>query len=321
MSYVKKVKKLGKDICPEGSLIRGRTARTAIKSIRENDCGGSGGGEVNPIQYLIDNNYNGPSCDKLLSNWGGRDLTNVLKNVDTSKVKNFTRMFNYCMDLKIIPLFDTSSGTNFYGMFEGCVNSNFDKDTLPLFNLSNAIDVSYMFSGCRQLKSIPLYDTQNVTTMDSTFNNCERLTEIPLLNTSKVTSMQSMFSNCSSLTTIPQFDMSKVSLMSMMFSRCTSLKSILMYGMRCDFNISSSTQFETEDLVTILSNCCSVVNASYTLTIGSTNLTKLDGVYVKETGIERYEGLTLRPCVICESTDEGAMLAIDYFNGKGWTLA
>jgi hypothetical protein len=105
-----------------------------------------------------------------------------------------------------------------------------------------------------------------------------------------------------------------------MFDGCSSLKTILMYGMKYSFSISSSTQFEASDLVTILSNC-QVVTSSVKLTMGTTNLAKLDGVYVKETGVEPYEGITVRPCVICESTDTGAMLATDYFTGKGWTLA
>ncbi|MBR6515939.1 MAG: BspA family leucine-rich repeat surface protein [Bacilli bacterium] len=193
-------------------------------------------------------------------------------------------------------------------------------DYIKNLDTSRVQNFEYMFIGCGSLLTIPLIDTSNGTRMQHMFNTCMQLQYIPQLNTSKVTDMNTMFSNCRALTTIPQLNTSNVTSMGNMFSNCLVLKSILMYGMKVAFDISSSTQFEASDLVTTMSNC-QVVTTSRKLTMGSTNLAKLNNVYVKETGVEPYEGITVRPCVICESTDTGAMLATDYFTSTGWTLA
>jgi hypothetical protein len=191
--------------------------------------------------------------------------------------------------------------------------------SVPLLNTSNVTKMNTIFYNTK-ITTIPQFNTSNVDNMQSFLMSCAELTSVPLLNTSNVTNFQNAFSGCSKLTTIPALDTRKASILNYIFQQCYQLKTILMYGMKVSFDISPSTQFEASDLVTIMSNC-QVVTSSQKLTMGSTNLAKLDGVYVKETGVEPYEGITLRPCVICESTDEGAMLATDYFTAKGWTLA
>ena len=251
--------------------------------------GGSGGSEEDMLQARIDINN---SCYALFCYYKGATV-DYIKNLDTSKITDMTNMFQYCSNLT----------------------------TIPQLNTSNVGNMSSMFINCYNLTSIPLLDTSKVTDMSSMFGNCYTLTTIPQLNTSKVTNMSAMFSSCYNyLTTIPQLNTSKVTNMNSMFKNCLQLKSILMYGMKVKFDISASTLFEASDLVTILSNC-QVLTSSQTLTMGSTNLAKLNGVYVKPTGVELYEGITCNPCVICESTDEGAILATDYFTAKGWTLA
>lgn len=132
--------------------------------------------------------------------------------------------------------------------------------------------------------------TSSVNNMQYMFYQCSSLTSIPKLNTSKVTNMNSMFISCSKLTTIPQFDTSKVTNMTNMFYDCSSLESILMTGMSVNFNISPSTKFTREALVTILNNLATVTSTKK-LTMGSTNLAKL--------------------------TDEDKAIATN----KGWTLA
>ena len=69
-------------------------------------------------------------------------------------------------------------------------------------------------------------------------------------------------------------DASNVTDMASMFYGCSRLKSILMYGMKVNFDISSSQAFEKSDLVTILNNLATVTTTT-TLTMGSTNLAKL----------------------------------------------
>lgn len=91
------------------------------------------------------------------------------------------------------------------------------------------------------------------------------------------------------LTTIPNLDVSSVTNMSGTFTDCVRLKTFLMYGMKVSFNISSSTQFEESDLVTILNNLATVTSTE-TLTMGSTNLAKLTD---EEKAIATNKGWTL----------------------------
>lgn len=230
--------------------------------------------------------------------------------LNTSSNRSTNGMFKSCKALTTIPLIDTSSTTDITSMFDGCSNLT----SIPLLNTSKATITQKMFNGCTKLTTIPLIDTSNVTDMSSMFYNCSSLTDIPELNTSNVISMgmmfygctklttipsldtssargfNQMFYKCTNLTTVPAIDVSNVTSMSNMFDNCKNLKSILMYGMKVAFNISSSTLFEREDLVTILNNLATVTSTTK-LTMGSTNLAKL--------------------------TDEDKLIATN----KGWTLA
>lgn len=168
--------------------------------------------------------------------------------------------------------------------------SGYNVDYITNLDTSKVTNMNYMFFQCRNLTTIPQLNTSNVNLMNYMFSGCTKLATIPLSDTSKVTHMNNMFESCSALTTIPPLNTSKVTNMNKIFYGCTSLKSILMYGMKVNFDISASTQFETEDLVTILNNLATVTSTR-TLTMGSTNLAKL--------------------------SDEQKQIAIN----KGWTLA
>ena len=202
------------------------------------------------------------SAAHLFSGYQGTNVNGLITYNDTSSVINMDSMFDSCSSLTTIPQLDTSKVST----------------------------MSFIFYNCSKLTTIPQLDTSNVTNMTGVFYNCSKLTTIPQLDTSSVINMDSMFENCSSLTTIPQLDASKVSITRSMFAQCSNLKSILMTGMKVDFDISSSTQFEKSDLVTILNNLATVTSTK-TLTMGATNLAKL--------------------------TDEDKAIATN----KGWTLA
>lgn len=145
---------------------------------------------------------------------------------------------------------------------------------LSKLNTSKVTNMDSMFSYCKNITSCPDFDTSNVTNMDSMFISCKNLASAPLFDTSKVTNMSNMFVYCMKLTTIPAFNVSNVTNLNGTFGYCSNLKSILMYGMKVKFDISASTKFEREDLVTILNNLGTVTTAT-TLTMGSTNLAKL----------------------------------------------
>lgn len=164
-----------------------------------------------------------------------------------------------------IDLPETTGNTNADSMFSGCTNLQFVK-----FNMSNVQRAAYMFRDCSSIRTILLEDTSNLELMKQMFYNCSNLTYIGDYNFGKQSSYTEPYDS--------------------MLGKCTSLKKFLPYGMYKSFDISASTQFEREDLVTILNNLATVTSTQ-TLTMGTTNLEKL--------------------------TEGDKAIAI----GKGWTLA
>lgn len=202
------------------------------------------------------------SCNHLFNGYTGTRIDGIFLYSDTSNVTSMNYMFAYSYSLASIPLFDTSSVTSMKGMFYFCQKLT----SVPLFDMSSVTDAYEMFSRCTSLITIPQFDTSSLTKMDYMFYQCTKLTTIPQLNVSNVTSFSDGFYNC------------------------VSLKTILMYGMKANLNISSSTKFEESDLVTILNNLATVTSTQ-TLTMGSTNLAKLTD---EEKAIATNKGWTLK---------------------------
>ena len=93
-------------------------------------------------------------------------------------------------------------------------------------------------------------------------------------------SIQGLFQNCSVKQILGNADVSKVKDMNNAFINAYSLNKIELKHWRVDFNISSSTQFDTTALVEIISNLDDTGSA-HTLTIGTTNIAKLSEAQIK----------------------------------------
>ena len=203
----------------------------------------TGGGE-NTLKNLLDATK---SCKYLFYRYNlATSVDNLIQPSDTENVTTMEDMFGECRNLYTIPLLDTSKVTNMY----------------------------YMFNNCKALKTLPQLNTNRVTNMSGMFFNCVKITEAPMLDTHIVNSTISMFDGCTNLTTVPAYNMVNNGQATNMFDNCPNLKSILMTGMTSSFDISSSTKFEREDLVTILNNLGTPAFTRY-LTMGATNLAKL----------------------------------------------
>ena len=182
---------------------------------------------------------------------------------------------------------DFSNATTINGIFANCSKLT----NIPSQLITPKVeDAGFMFYECSALTTAPEMNTSNVTNMQKMFYDCDRLTTVPLYDTSKVTNMQEMFYFNYDLETVPAFDCTNVTNMQYIFTNCYNLKSILMTNIGTNLDISSSTRFEREDLVTILNNL-KTVTTTKTLRMGATNLAKL--------------------------TDEDKAIATN----KGWTLA
>jgi len=85
----------------------------------------------------------------------------------TSSVTNFQALFNGCTVLSQVDLFDTSSGTNFSGVFYGNRGAPF-----PALNTSNATNIGSMYRETFSLAELPAIDTSNVTSFGATWRTC-----------------------------------------------------------------------------------------------------------------------------------------------------
>jgi surface protein len=108
-------------------------------------------------------------------------------------------MFNGCLSLKSVPIFDTSAVTNMLSMFQDCTSII----NVPLFDTSSVTNMLQMFQTCSSLQTVPLFNTASVVSMNSMFLNCASLQTIPVFDTSSVTNMNTMFRNCRSLQSMP----------------------------------------------------------------------------------------------------------------------
>ena len=249
---------------------------------------------------------------------------------DTSNVTDMASMFCYCYYLTEIPLFDTSNVTDMASMFGSCSNLT----EIPLFDTSNVTSMSYMFSYCSNLTEIPLFDTSKVTNMSGMFIYCSSLTEIPLFDTSKVTNMSGMFNNCEALTKIAELDLGKLvfdSSANNIVKNCSALTECWFKNIKKNLTVGSGTTYghliTLECLLHLIKECVKR-STPLKLTIGSANLAKLEGIYVKlievtDEMIAEDELIESKyPFEECKSTDEGALsLTSEYLQLKNLELA
>ena len=250
----------------------------------------------------------------------------TIPQLDTSAVTNMNSMFQSCYKLTTIPQLDTSAVTSMNDMFNGCVKLT----TIPQLDTSAVTSMSYMFQSCSSLTTIPQLDTSAVTTMNSMFQSCSSLTTIPQLDTSAVTNMYNMFNGCTNLTTIPQLDTSKVTNMNKIFQSCYKLTDCLLRNIKTNLQVGSGTSYGhllTLDSLLFMIGELIDTGSSKTFTVGSANIEKLADVYVKTITItdemraeDPYIDQKL-PFEVCESTDEGAALIVQYVKTKNWQLA
>ena len=155
-----------------------------------------------------------------------------LSSFDTRQAVSFSRMFKDCYSLDSLDLssFDTRGAYEFDWMFEKC--SGLTSIDVSSFNTESATDMNGMFYECRKLKNLDLrnFSTNNVKDMSWMFKGCSMLKEVDLssFDTGAVEDFEEMFYDCSSLEQLDlsSFDTSAARQFSDMFSDCTRLKSI-----------------------------------------------------------------------------------------------
>lgn len=279
-------------------------------------------------------------CDNVKSlyyefqGYKGTSLDEVLDGLDTSQVTNMGYMFRNCSKLTEIPQIDTSNVTDMQSMCNECSALT----TIPQLNTSNVTSMYNMFRLCSALTTIPQLDTSKVTDMQSMFASCSNLTEAPPLNTSNVTTMNGMFSSCSNLVTITQLDCVKVTSSSGLTNfilNCYKLTNLTLKNIQQKLTIGGGTGINMyghlltdESIINTAKELWDLTGStSQKLTLSTTSNARLDAIYVKLIDatadmIANDEYITnKKPCIVCSSTDEGAMTLREYIISKNWSIA
>jgi surface protein len=193
-----------------------------------------------------------------------------------------------------------------------------------------------MFSGCSSLQSLDLrsFNTSKVTSMNDMFGSCQKLISLNLdsFNTSNVTDANYMFQSCKLLETITNIDLIKATKVNYMFNNCSALKNLTVYNIKKSFIIGSDTSYGTlltlDSLVHTIQQLWDLTGStSQTLTMSTASKNLIANVYVKlvEPTAEQIEAdpniIYKKNCVVCESTDAGAMTITEYATSKNWTIA
>ena len=164
--------------------------------------------------------------------------TFTLTSVDItqcSTINSFQECFLNCRNLTSVTITgDTSALTTMVGMFQSCLNIT----SLPLFNTANVINMNNVCFNCRKLTAVPAWDTGNVLFFSGSFRSCFDLVTVPLLDTSSGTNFSRMFQQCTVLPSIPLFDMSLGTNFLATFLECDALTTIPA------INFSSGDSFE-----------------------------------------------------------------------------
>jgi hypothetical protein len=138
---------------------------------------------------------------------------------DTSQVLSMNYMFYACYSLTDVPLLNTAAVTNMSDMFELCASLV----TVPLLNTQSVTNMDYMFYQCYSLQEVPLFNTQNVLSMYYTFYQCYALKKVPLFNTANLVSFSGTFNYCESLEEVPNFNLASATNAVATFYGCYSL--------------------------------------------------------------------------------------------------
>lgn len=186
-------------------------------------------------------------------------------------------------------------------------------------NIPNSITAlyAYTFYKCSSVTSV--YVPSSVVSSGSlVFGSCANLVSATVENGAALGS--SMFSNCSKLTTVNVGSgyVSKASTSPV--NGCKNITNLTILDIKASIQVGSGTSYghnlTLDSLLGLVAECVNTGSAC-TLTVGSSNLTKLAAVYVKVTD----DTSSKLPFEQCESTDERALTIQDYLALKNWTIA
>ena len=187
-----------------------------------------------------------------------------------------------CIRLKKLPdKFDTSNATSFSSFLENCYLITALPEDL---DTSNGTSFDYFCNNCYSLRKVPDgLDTSKGTNFSRMFYACRSLVRTPDgLDTSKGTNFNSAFYACYSLNEVPNLVMSAnttdiKSVTTSPFYVSDLLKTIyLTLPSNTNFWLNNSTRISIESFRYIADHAPDVTATPRTLTVGSTNISRIN---------------------------------------------
>lgn len=227
-------------------------------------------------------------------------LTKLPDGLNTSLGKNFSSFCYGCYSLIKLPDgLDTSNGTNFSDFCGNCNSLTKLPDGLDTSNGTNFNNFCYY---CYVLKALPDgLNTGNGTNFSNFCYNCFSLIKLPdVLDTSHVTKFSYFCSGCASLQKLPEITMSAnttaiTSKYSTPFSNSNWIMELpLTLPSNTNLWLDSLTRISIESFRYIADHAPDVTATPRTLTVGSTNISRINEA---------------DPTIITD------------LNAKGWTVA
>ena len=291
------------------------------------------GGYKDMLQRKVDVTKN---CQELFSGITDEDMSWV-KKLDTTGVTSMSTMFYNCNKAKTIDVsnFDTSAVKTMYCMFQNC--TAVEELDVGNFDTGNVTNIEQMFNGCSTLTNLDLsnLNLNNVTKVVRLFGGCTKLKTINLTNVwlIKATSLNYMFQNCYQLETVlGELDLINITSTNDMLFYCQQIKDITLKNIKISLRLGSGTSYGTlltnESLINTFKELWDLTGStSQTLSLSTTSKNNIANIYVKLIDVTdemRAEDEYIdnkKPCVVCESTDEGAMTLTEYAISKNWSIA
>ena len=227
-------------------------------------------------------------------------LIKLPDGLDTSKGTNFSNFCSGCHSLTKLPdVLDTSKGTNFSSFCFNCGSLIKLPDVLDTSSGTNFSNFCY---NCYSLTKLPdVLDTSKGTNFNNFCNSCYCLTKLPdVLDTSKGTNFNSFCNTCNSLQKAPEFTMlaNTTAITSKYSGLFVSSPWIVEVPLTLPSNtnvwLDMSTRISIESFRYIADHAPDVTATPRTLTVGSTNKTRINEA---------------DPTIITD------------LNAKGWTVA
>ena len=280
------------------------------------------------LQWICDNVKN---LQYAFQGYQGTSLDEVLIGLDTSKVGSFYYTFADCIYIVSIPYLDLSSVTSLSYTFYNCKLL----ETMPELDMQNMTrGCDSTFRSCRKIETINIKNLNSMTSLNYMFGECFKLKNLNLTNfdTSNVTSFSYTFYNCPELETIPPMNVIKGTSFTAMIGLCSKLKNLTLYNIKKTLQIGAGTSYghllTLDSLINTIKELWDLTGStSQTLTMSTPSKNLIADVYIKlvEPTAEQIEAdpniIYKKNCVVCESTDEGAMTLTEYATSKNWAIA